>query len=76
MCTDKIYLCEIYSCEECDTLREKRFNTYRAAVNYAKKQRNAENCYVFVYVPKEGGIMRREDWTGGFHDMCMDCDIF
>ena len=76
MCTDGKYLCEVYSCEECDTLREKSFSTYSAAVNYAKKQRHARDCYVFVYVPKDGGMMRRENWTGGRHEMWLDCDVY
>lgn len=77
MDTNGKYLCEVFSSDEEDTIFEQAFSTYGAAVNCAKKQgRKHAECYVFVYVPKDGGIMLREDWTGGRHEWCLDCEVY
>ena len=78
MATKKTYEVEVYNCIECDTDydRTKSFATYKAAVNYARKCKDLEDSYVFIYVPKGDGSSLREEWTGGRHDAWLDCKVY
>lgn len=77
----KKFKVEIFNIADGDTEKERSFTTKAAAERYAKKVGAAteETCYVFLYIPKNDGYSdyyRREEWSGGYHERFLDCDIF